>query len=285
MKTQNAVEPAHGREAVHSRVIAASPERLFKALSTATHLAKWWGPKGFSSTFETCDFRPGGRWVFVLHGPDGTHYPNENVFTEIVPARRAVIEHISETHHFFLTITFEAVDDGTKVGWRQVFDTAEHFNQVAPVILDANEQNLDRLAAEVRNVRSELLAIHPVLGATDVRASIDFFRRLGFELYFQDAPSNPKYAGVRRDGVELHLQWMAANPLPPNADHAVHRFIVTDVDELFGEFQKAGAIDPSSRSPYKVPADTPWGTREFHIRDPEGAGLQFYRPLNRQSSR
>jgi len=151
--TMSSSEPASDREAVHSRLIDATPGRLFKALAEPSHLAKWWGPKGFSSTFQTFDFKPGGKWIFVLHGPDGTDYPNENVFVEIVPLQRAVIEHVSESHHFFLTITFEAVGNRTLVGWRQVFDTAEHKNQVAHVVLEANEQNLDRLEAEVRNVR------------------------------------------------------------------------------------------------------------------------------------
>jgi uncharacterized protein YndB with AHSA1/START domain len=140
--------PTRDREFVHSRVIDAPPGRIFAALSTASRLASWWGPNGFSSTFETFDFRPGGRWVFDLHGPDGTSYPNENVFVEIEPARRVVIEHISETHHFVLTIALDAVEGGTRVGWHQVFDTAEHRNQIAHVVADANEQNLDRLAAE-----------------------------------------------------------------------------------------------------------------------------------------
>lgn len=146
--------PTSDREFVHSRIIEAPPERVFGALSTASRLAKWWGPNGFSSTFETFDFRPGGKWVLVMHGPDGTNYPNESVFTEIVPASRVVIEHLSETHHFFLTITLDAVESGTRVCWRQVFDTAEHRNQIAHVVADANEQNLDRLAAEVKNAKS-----------------------------------------------------------------------------------------------------------------------------------
>jgi uncharacterized protein YndB with AHSA1/START domain len=140
------------REFIHSRVIDATPERVFEALSTASRLANWWGPDGFSSTFQTFDFRPGGKWVFAMHGPNGTSYPNESVFAEIVPMQRIVIEHISETHHFLLTITLDAVDGGTRVGWRQVFDTAEHRNQIAHVVVDANEQNLDRLAAEVKNI-------------------------------------------------------------------------------------------------------------------------------------
>jgi len=53
-------ESTHEREVVHSRLIDATPESLFKALSAPEHLTKWWGPKGFSSTFRRFDFRPGG---------------------------------------------------------------------------------------------------------------------------------------------------------------------------------------------------------------------------------
>jgi hypothetical protein len=63
-----------------------------------------------------------------------------------------VVEHLSEQHHFFLVVTFAAREGRTLVGWRQVFDTAEHRDAIAPVVQPANEQNLDRLAAEVRRV-------------------------------------------------------------------------------------------------------------------------------------
>jgi uncharacterized protein YndB with AHSA1/START domain len=144
------MEPADDRECVHSRLIEAPRERLFRALADPRHLARWWGPEGFSSTFDTFEFRPGGTWRFVMHGPDGTDYPNENVFREIVVPERVVVEHVSKDHHFVLTITFAARGDQTLVGWRQVFDTAAHREQVAAVVGKANEQNLDRLAAEVR---------------------------------------------------------------------------------------------------------------------------------------
>jgi uncharacterized protein YndB with AHSA1/START domain len=142
-------ESISARECVHSRLINAPRERVFQALADPARLARWWGPDGFSSTFQTFEFRPGGKWTFVMHGPDGTDYPNENAFVEIVPHQRVVIEHISDTHHFFLTITFDAVDNGTLVGWRQVFDTAEHKAQLAHFVEAANEQNLRRLEADV----------------------------------------------------------------------------------------------------------------------------------------
>jgi uncharacterized protein YndB with AHSA1/START domain len=139
------------REFVHSRLIDAPRERVFRAISDPAHLARWWGPKGFTSTFHEFDLRPGGAWRFVMHGPDGVNYPNESVFVEVTAPERVVFEHISD-HHFQMTITFAAQGVKTLVGWRQVFDTAAERQRIAEFVIEANEQNLDRLAAEVLNV-------------------------------------------------------------------------------------------------------------------------------------
>jgi uncharacterized protein YndB with AHSA1/START domain len=144
-------EPTADREFLHSRRIDAPRERVFRAFSDPAHLTRWWGPKGFTSTFHEFDLRPGGFWRFLLHGPDGKDYPNESVFVEVVAPERIVFEHLSG-HHFVMTITFEVQGAQTVVGWRQVFDTAEERQRIAPFVTEANEQNLDRLAAEVLNV-------------------------------------------------------------------------------------------------------------------------------------
>ena len=146
-------ESTTDRELVHSRLIDAPRERVYRAFAEPEHLARWWGPDGFTSTFEIFDLQPGGRWRFVMHGPDGTNYKNESVFAEVVPSERVVVEHLSEGHHFFLTITFTTQGEKTLVGWRQVFDDAEHRDSIATFVTEANEQNLTRLANEVRNVR------------------------------------------------------------------------------------------------------------------------------------
>jgi uncharacterized protein YndB with AHSA1/START domain len=140
------------RECVHERLVAAGPDRVFAAFAAPERLARWWGPNGFSSTFEVFEFTPGGRWRFVMHGPDGTDHDNQSIFREIVPAERIVIEHLGGFHHFVLTVTLAARDGGTQVRWRQVFDTAEHRDRVRPFVEPANEQNLDRLAAEVHRI-------------------------------------------------------------------------------------------------------------------------------------
>ena len=120
---------------------------------------------------------------------------------------------------------------------------------------------------------AKLDAVQPVLMVHDVAASIRFYQRLGFKTAFSDSEVVPKYAGVRRDSVELHLQWHDDKDFSLG-DRPTYRFLVADVDELSAEFS-ANASD-LDRTDVR---DTPWETREFHVRDPDRNGLQFYRNL------
>lgn len=126
-----------------------------------------------------------------------------------------------------------------------------------------------------------LQGVHPVLAAKDIAASVEFYHRLGFSLSFQDEPTEPRYAVVQRDGVELHLQWADANQWAYPIDRPAYRFLVHDVDAIYGEFVESGGVtqEASQSSPWVAPADTSWGTREFHLRDPGQNSLQFYRSL------
>ncbi len=122
-------------------------------------------------------------------------------------------------------------------------------------------------------------SVHPVLGSGDVGASVAWFARLGFEAVFVDDARHPRYAAIRRDAVEIHLQLSDPSQWIEGADRPVYRFLVRDVDALFAEFSRSGVTAPSGASPWAAPGDTPWRTREFHVRDPYGNGLQFYRPM------
>lgn len=139
-------ERAADRELVTSRVIAAPRARVYAAFADPAQLARWWGPAGFTNTFETFDLRAGGSWRFVMHGPDGVDYPNESVFVEVLPEQRVVINHVSAPN-FEMSITFSDHGPRTAVGWRQRFASAEECRRIAPLAVPANEQNLDRLAA------------------------------------------------------------------------------------------------------------------------------------------
>jgi uncharacterized protein YndB with AHSA1/START domain len=131
-----------------SRELPAPPEVVFAAFKDPARLARWWGPAGFTNSFRTFEFRPGGRWEFTMHGPDGTDYPNQAVFLEIVPEALVRIRHVSQPH-FELSISLGPGAKGTLVSWVQAFDHPEVAASIRHIVEPANEQNLDRLAAEV----------------------------------------------------------------------------------------------------------------------------------------
>ena len=136
------------RRIVTTRVLEAPRERVFRAWTEPDHLSRWWGPKGFTNTFEAFDPRPGGEWRFVMHGPNGANYKNHSVFVEIVRPERIVLQHASPPR-FQLTATFVEDAGRTRVIFEQLFETAAECEKVKKFAVDANEQNLDRLEAEL----------------------------------------------------------------------------------------------------------------------------------------
>jgi len=119
---------------------------------------------------------------------------------------------------------------------------------------------------------SRLQSVHPVLPTRDVAAAIGFYvTRLGFELAFADSTRNPKYAGVRRDDVELHLQWHDPDEWE-RVERPSLRFVVPDVERLYNEYKRKEVFHEKTAL-----RDTAWGTREFAFFDPDMNGLTFYR--------
>jgi len=126
------------------RIIPATPAQVFNAFRQPELLATWWGPDGFTNTFEKFEFVPGGEWVFVMHGPDGTDYQNASKFIEIVPEKLIILEHVVKPW-FRLTVTLAASGKSTLLTWNQEFDSPETINPMRSFIEAANEQNLNRL--------------------------------------------------------------------------------------------------------------------------------------------
>lgn len=126
------------------RTLPFSPQAVYGAFASAPVLASWWGPDGFTNSFETFDFKVGGRWAFTMQGPDGSRYPNQSLFTELEPAQRVVIRHDCPPF-FTLTVQLSAVAGGTHLTWEQAFDDVETAQAVKAIVGPANEQNLDRL--------------------------------------------------------------------------------------------------------------------------------------------
>ena len=147
-------EPEAEREMVVSRRIGAPREVVFEAFTSAERLARWWGPDGFRTTTSRFELRPGGKWIFVMHGPDGTDYPNENVYREVAPPERLAYAHVSPPEHEVVA-TFEDEGERTRVTMRMTFASAALRDEVARRFgaVEGMQQNLERLGEALRAVR------------------------------------------------------------------------------------------------------------------------------------
>jgi uncharacterized protein YndB with AHSA1/START domain len=122
------------RAIIGIREFDAPRELVFAAWTDPKHLAQWWGPNGFTATTSRFEFRPGGVWRFVMHGPDGRDYQNRIVFDEIVPPERIVYRHDGgedvEPVQFSQTVVFEDLGGRTRMTWRGVFPSAAERDRV-----------------------------------------------------------------------------------------------------------------------------------------------------------
>src|SRR5271170_7432208 len=142
------------REIVISRVFDAPRELVWEAMTDPEKVIHWWGPRGFFTTIEEMDLRPGGVWKHVMHGPDGANYPNKSVFKEVVKPERIVYSHGGAREggpgaHFEATWTFDALDAGkTRVTIRMVFPSAAERDRVVKEYgaIEGGKQTLGRLA-------------------------------------------------------------------------------------------------------------------------------------------
>lgn len=136
-------------EIVSSRVVNFPIETVFRAWTEPQHLQNWWGPAGFTNTFYEFDLRVGGRWRFMMHGPEKGNYPNEVEFITINKPILLAWNRISKPL-FQVEASFESVEENkTKIIFKQLFLSAEECNKVKPFAVDKNEENFDRLEMEL----------------------------------------------------------------------------------------------------------------------------------------
>src|SRR6476620_12224381 len=115
-------EDTQDRQLLAVRVLNASKDSVFEAWTNPVHMARWWGPEGFTNSFEKFEPVEGGQWKYTMHSPQGGNYPNESRFLEVTHDR-IIIQHVSRPH-FHLIASFEATGDKrTRITFRQVFPT------------------------------------------------------------------------------------------------------------------------------------------------------------------
>jgi uncharacterized protein YndB with AHSA1/START domain len=110
------------RDLVLTRRFKAPRQLVFQAWSQAQHVSRWFAPKPLTVPSCEVDFRPGGVFRLVMRAPDGTEYPFEGTFREIVAPERIVFTGtVHEGNATVTTLTFAEHDGETTLTVHQTF--------------------------------------------------------------------------------------------------------------------------------------------------------------------
>jgi uncharacterized protein YndB with AHSA1/START domain len=106
-----------------TRVLPAPPEQVFAALTQPDDLARWWGPRGFTTPEIRLDLRVGGRYRFTMQPPDGDAFHLSGEFLEIAPPARLAStfrwdEPAPDDRETVVTLSLSAVGAGTGLALR-----------------------------------------------------------------------------------------------------------------------------------------------------------------------
>ena len=145
------------REIVISRIINAPRELVFEAFTEVRHLSQWWGPSGFTTTTRAFEFRVGGEWEFVMHGPDGTDYDNWISWTDITPPERIALLHgesSTDPNPFEAVLSLTPEGAETRIEMRTVFPTPEMRDEAVQRYgaVEGGQQTLGNLADYVAGI-------------------------------------------------------------------------------------------------------------------------------------
>ena len=125
---------------------------VFKLWTDPKHLAKWWGPRGFTTQVHEMDVRPGGVWRYSMRAPDGKEYTFDGVYVDVVEPERLVFDgsiHESLEQRVWTEVTFADRGGKTEVSVRQLFSFESDATRGASI---GWNQQLDRLQQILANL-------------------------------------------------------------------------------------------------------------------------------------
>ncbi len=127
------------------RLLPAAPAEVFRAMTDGHELARWWGPRGFTTPRVDIDPRPGGSYVIDMQPPDGEAFQLSGEFLQVERPSRLVYTFrwdppAPDDRETVVTLSLRERDDRTQVelvqgeftteerralhegGWRDSFD-------------------------------------------------------------------------------------------------------------------------------------------------------------------
>lgn len=131
------------------RAFSAPVKLVWEAYTEVKHQENWWGPRGFTITTKSKDLRPGGTWIYTMHGPDGVDYPNIATYYVVEKYSKLVYDHGATENTpplFRVTVTFEEFNGRTIMDMTMALDSPEAAKEIEKFIKQANGNSTwDRL--------------------------------------------------------------------------------------------------------------------------------------------
>lgn len=152
------METKTDKQIVLERILNAPKKLVFEAFTNPKHVINWWGPNGFTTTTSHMEVKPGGAWIYIMHGPDGVDYPNKMDFIEVVKNERLYYKHgtgdENDPNFFMVTVTFEEINGKTKLTMLSEFSNAEFREMVIKEhgALEGGKQTLNKLEAYLKTI-------------------------------------------------------------------------------------------------------------------------------------
>lgn len=206
-----------------TRIYEAPVKAVWDAWVDPKQVAKWWGPRGFTITTKSKDVRVGGKWIYTMHGPDGTDWPNVTVYHEVEKYSRLVYDHGGSDDRpplFRVTVDFSETKGKTKMEMTMALATAEEAAETAKFIKKAGGNSTwDRLAEFLAKEskgqekfvinRSFKASIHTLFDMwTDPKHFSKWLPPTGFEMKFLRAEiktgGSSFYVMNNGGGIEMH---------------------------------------------------------------------------------
>ena len=136
-------------------------EKVWRAWTERDLLDQWWAPKPWKANTISLDFRPGGRWLYYMEGPDGTRHYCKVDYKTIVPNKSfagidAFTDEKGNLSNEFptmdWTVNFSKANAGTKVEVEITFASLEDMDKIIETGFKegfaAAHNNLDELLAK-----------------------------------------------------------------------------------------------------------------------------------------
>ena len=142
------------REIIITRAFQAPRDLVFEAWTNPQHVIHWFGPDGFTNTIREMSVKPGGVWRFIMHGPDGTDYPNKIIFKQVVKPELLTFHHGWDVEDFYndprmfdVEVNFAEKGNTTELTMKMIFKSKQVKDDVVEKYgaIEGNRQTMNRL--------------------------------------------------------------------------------------------------------------------------------------------